>query len=457
MSSAYSVIRSFLALGSAEAVSRLIAFGVALYLARTLGPESYGVVALAIGVNLYLGKVADFGIESVGVKEVADAPKDFKRIASAVMGARLALTLVLVVVAVSISAFFLPAPENAVLPLYFLTLIPIAGSTKWIHMGLGEIRIVGIARVAAELLIMILMVTLVRGTQNLWYVPLGALAGEAAFAILLFGFLVAKGNGFGLRWDWRSARPVFAKGLPLFVQLTLGLLLYNADLVFLRAMRGHEEVGHYAVAYALISFVANLGMAYAATLLSTISRIRSNPTEESALYRASLGQVYGLSIAVTVGTCLLAREVILVGFGKGYSGSIVPLQILAWAIPFFLVRNVPWVALIARGRGHLLTTSMVWAVVVNLLLNALLVPRYGTAGAALATVAAEVCCCTGMLIAARKEGLPFIPFGSFWRPSLAVVIMGMSLMLIGPLGPILQVAFGAAVFAGVLGLLALRF
>src|SRR6185436_20919580 len=98
MSSAYSVIRSFLALGSAEAISRLIAFGVALYLARTLGPEGYGVIALAIGVNLYLGKVADFGIEAVGVKEVADAPKDFKRIASAVMSARLALTLVLVLV-----------------------------------------------------------------------------------------------------------------------------------------------------------------------------------------------------------------------------------------------------------------------------------------------------------------------------------------------------------------------
>jgi O-antigen/teichoic acid export membrane protein len=450
VSSAYSVIRSFLALGSAEAVSRIIAFGVALYLARTLGPEGYGVIALAIGVNLYLGKIADFGIEAVGIKEIADAPRDSKRIASAVMSARLAITLVMVTVSGVVSALFLPSPENAILPLYFLSLIPIAGSTRWVHMGLGEIRIVGIARVVSEVLIMALMIWLVHGIQNLWYVPLGALAGESVFAILLFGYLVVKGHGFGWRWDWRTARPVFAKGLPMFVQLTLGLLLYNADLVFLRAMRGHEEVGHYAAAYALISFVANLGMAYATTLLSTISRVRKNPIEESTLYRAALGQVYALSIAVTVGGCLLAPEIINVGYGKGYSGSIAALQILVWAIPFFLVRYVPWVALIARGRGHLVTRPMVWGVVVNLLLNALLVPRLGVVGAALATVAAEVCCCVGKLIIARREGLPFLPFRSFWRPTVAVVVMGLSLMLIGPLGPILQVMLGAAVFAGVM-------
>jgi O-antigen/teichoic acid export membrane protein len=450
MSSAHSVVRSFVALGSAEAVSRIIAFGVALYLARTLGPEGYGVIALAIGVNLYLGKFADFGIEAVGIKEIADAPHDARRIASAVMSARLTITVVMVIAAGAVSALFLPSPENAVLPLYFLSLIPIAGSTRWVHMGLGEIRIVGIARVVSEVLIMVLMVSLVRGARNLWYVPLSALAGEAVFALLLFGYLVAKGHAFGWRWDWKTARPVFAKGLPMFVQLTLGLLLYNADLVFLRAMRGHEEVGHYAAAYALISFVANLGMAYATTLLSTISRVRKNPIEEGNLYRAALGQVYALSIAVTVGGCLLAPVIINVGYGKGYSGSIAALQILVWAIPFFLVRYVPWVALIARGRGHLLTRPMVWGVLVNLVLNTLLVPGLGVVGAAISTVAAEICCCTGKLIIARREGLPFLPFRSFWRPTVAVLVMGLSVILIGPLGPILQVTFGAAVFAGVM-------
>ena len=41
------VIRNFLAVGSGEALGRLVAFVAYLFLARTLGPESYGVIAFA--------------------------------------------------------------------------------------------------------------------------------------------------------------------------------------------------------------------------------------------------------------------------------------------------------------------------------------------------------------------------------------------------------------------------
>ena len=54
--------RTFAKLASGEALARLIAFGVTVFLARQLGAGGYGVIALATAVILYLSFVADAGL-----------------------------------------------------------------------------------------------------------------------------------------------------------------------------------------------------------------------------------------------------------------------------------------------------------------------------------------------------------------------------------------------------------
>jgi len=64
------VARNFLTLGSGEALARMIAFGATVYVARVLGPESYGIIELAAAIVLYFSRVADFGIDlGLGVRE----------------------------------------------------------------------------------------------------------------------------------------------------------------------------------------------------------------------------------------------------------------------------------------------------------------------------------------------------------------------------------------------------
>src|SRR5690349_8114372 len=86
------VLTNFLALGSGEAVARIIAFAGLLYIARTIGVGGYGVISFVAGVTLYLTKIADFGIETIGSAEVARRPKDISRFASAILSARLLVT-----------------------------------------------------------------------------------------------------------------------------------------------------------------------------------------------------------------------------------------------------------------------------------------------------------------------------------------------------------------------------
>ena len=453
MSSQQQVARSFAALGGGEAVSRLLAFATTVYLARVLGAEGYGVIALAVGANLYLTKIADFAIEAVGTHEVARNIGSLPRLVSAVMGARIALTCVLIVVSVAAAQAFVPDPERAVLSLYFLTLLPIAANTKWVHMGRGNPRAVGVTRVVGEAIVLGIVVLAVQGARQLWLVPIAQFVGETAVVGILYGLLVRAGIRFRLSWDPAKAAPVFRRALPLLAQILLSMVLYNSDLIFLRFIAGSASVGLYAAAYTLISFVGNLGSAYCMSLLPTLTSLGANTDGERALYQTALAHTFAVVIPISIGGQFLAIGIIETAFGPGYLPAGPALQILVWTIPFSTFRAVPWAALVARGRQNLLLRATVYGVGANVLLNMALIPFFGIKGAAVATVLTESLTGLLMLYYGAQHGLGFIPIGRFVKPAAAGLSMAAALMLLAP-GPLLvRGAVGVGVYGFALVLL----
>jgi O-antigen/teichoic acid export membrane protein len=66
------------------------------------------------------------------------------------------------------------------------------------------------------------------------------------------------------------------------------------------------------------------------------------------------------------------------------------LQVLAWTFPFTCLKDLLYAAALARRQHALAIGIFGVAVVVNVALNAALIPRLEIQGAAVATVAAEV-------------------------------------------------------------------
>lgn len=447
------VARNFLALGGGEVFSRLILFAATLYLARVLGAESYGLMALAAGATLYLAKIADFAIETMGTYEVARAAVPLPRLVSAVLGARLALAGVLVLVTVSCAQAFLPYPARTILSLFSLTLIPVAASTRWVHLGHESARPVGITRVIGEAVGLAIILATVHDGADLWLVPIAQLLGECLVVTILYVLLIRGGLPLRLSWDPATALPVFRRALPLVAQLMLGLILYNSALGFLRVMRDNASVGFYSAAYTLISFLANLGIAYGISLLPTITRLGAGTQGERALYHTALAQIFAWSFPISVGGCLLADPIIALAFGPDYASAGALLQVLIWAIPLSMLRNVPRNALVARGHQGLVLRATVYAVAANLLANLLLIHLFGTMGAAVATVLTESLSGVLMLYYGARQGLAFVPLRRLSKSAVAGLIMGGTVAACAAQPMLLRAALGAGVYAAALGLL----
>ncbi len=99
-----------------------------------------------------------------------------------------------------------------------------------------------------------------------------------------------------------------------------------------------------------------------------------------------------------------------------------------------------------------------YAVLVNILLNVVLIQFYGIIGAAIATVITECMVAALLLGAARAQGLSFVAWRRLWRPTVAGLLMGLVLVAVHGINLPAGLAMGIAIYGFVLAMLGgLRF
>lgn len=422
--------RSFLTLGAGEALARGVAFVATIYLARTLGVEGYGVIGVAMAVLLYLNRIVDWGMElGLGIRAVAGAREAVAQLIPAMLTARLLIAIVVALVIPPVAHAVLPSLDATVFSLYGLTLLVVAVNPRWAHLGLERPGRVAQARVLGELCTFALVVALVREPDDVVWVPVAQLVGDAACAALLHGFLVFReGVRFRFRLD-PVVKPFVQPGGYLVLSALLGLMIYNADWVLLRIFHDASAVGYYAAAYAMVSFFLNLGGTYGASLLPVLTRsAQEGEHQQISTYQSAAAQVFALGLPVAIGATLVAGQIIETIFGPEYAPAAPVLQILIWSLPVALLRDTALMGLMVRGLEGRVLRLTAWAAIVNLALNLLLIPRWGMLGAAAATVLGEGGRMAIAIVYVRREGFLFVGPGRLWRALLAGGVMAMLLL-----------------------------
>ncbi len=397
-------------------------------------------------MTLYLAQVADFGVEAIGIREIAEDPGRLDTLGSPILGARLAIAGGLAAVTALLSILFLPTPEGPVMAAYGLILLPVALSTRWVHLGNESARPVAGARVLGELVAVGLIVLVVRDTGDLIRVPFSQFLGDLTAAVLLLVLVRRLGSRVGVGWDPARASAVLRRASPLVVHALLGLLIYNSDLIFIRVLMDRTAVGFYAAGYTFISFLLNLGVAYMQSLLPTLTRQETGSESERSFIASSYALVFAAGLPAAIGGSLLARNIVVTIFGPGYEPAAAALGILVWSVPISLFRNIGIAALISRDRQDLVLRTTTGSVVANVILNLALIPFLGIVGAAVATVTTEALRSFLSVRYVCGAGLPGLPVTRFWKPVAAGGALAAAVWW-APIGNLwLLVAVGAAAY-----------
>lgn len=443
--------RSFFGLAAGEAVARILSFVAMLVVARRLGPSMYGVIGVASGILLYLNQVADGGIELAGVPAVARQKEELDDLVSATLSVRILIAIALTVIVVGIGVVAFPQPDGSILALYALSLAFVAAGTRWVFVGLQQTTWVAGARIAGEFIALILVVIAVRDVGDVAVVPIAAVVGSAIVASVMLIGLRQLGVRPLPKLHWATSQPLFARSPHLVGFTLLGLVLFNADLIYLRFISGQAAAGYYAAAYTFIAFAANLAVAWAHSVMPAMAVYDRADSQRNAVYETSMLLAYTVALPVAVGGILTAGPLIDLVFGPEYVPAVRALIWLLPAVPIAAVREIGVVGLIGTPGGERkLVRINASCVVFNLAILLPVVPRYGLVGAAVVTVLTEVVRLVLAFGFARQEGFHSPAVVRFLKPTFAAVAMVPVLLATGNRPFLFMVLVGGAVYVTVL-------
>jgi O-antigen/teichoic acid export membrane protein len=222
----------------------------------------------------------------------------------------------------------------------------------------------------------------------------GALAGHAVASIVVGAVgLTLIHQQVSLSSVFRTAPSNFPrKKMLTFNSMSIVLLfmlssLYHIDVVMLQHFRESADVGNYRAALTLAEFLWFVPLALQTVYVHSTSELwsRNQTRKISSLASKTTRYTFLLTGIMAVGLAALADVAVPIYFGPDATPAIEPLLLLLpGALGFALARPV---LAISQGQGTLRypVAATAGAAVINVVLNFLLIPRFGMHGAAVAT------------------------------------------------------------------------
>lgn len=432
------------------------------YVTGILGPQGIGTVSFANSVVTYFSMFAQLGIPTYGIRacaKVRDNREELSRVTQEILLINL-VTCVVSYVLFFISLQAIPQlreEKGLYLVMSSMILFNSIGA-EWLYKGLEQYRYITLRSVLFKFIALVGMFLLIHEEGD--YVIYG---GITIFASVGSNLL----NLINLKWlvdvrpmghynFRRHLRPIFV-----FFAMSIATTVYtNMDNVMLGFLRGTTENGYYDAAVKikniLVSVVASLGT----VLLPRVSYYVERGEKEAFAQatQKALRFVFLLAMPLCLYFILFARPSIYLLSGKAFEASILPMQLIMPTLVFIGLTNIMGIQiLVPTGREKQVLFSEIVGAVVNVVVNSLLIPQMGAAGAAIGTVLAELAVLVVQIIALGREilpalaGLPYLKTGA----ALVAAVASVWWLLGSSLHPLVVLMASAVLFFAAYGVLLL--
>ena len=360
--------------------------------ARILGPSSLGAAGVALTVGAIAALVANGGLNIATTYFLGKRPDDRRRIVErslmlTAVASALAAGLVLLTVAL-IGGDVLGDPE---IGLVVSTAVVAAGIVSFeisggMLLGLG-LRPAYLAQQVIEgvgsFVITAVVLLLIAPTATGMVVSAGvAYVVAAVIATAVAHRTVGAGRPV---FDPGYAREALGMGLRGQIGNILNFLNLRLDLLLVPWLVDLGAAGIYLVLLRIAEAVTQVANAASALLFPAVARTEVRQTElTERTVRATLTVVLAAGIAVAV----LAPWILTTFFGPAFASGSTALRLTMVAMLPLSVTRLLSGDLKGRGRAGLVSIGAGAALVVTVLLDLLLIPRFGFDGAAMASLVA---------------------------------------------------------------------
>ena len=396
-----------------------LGFATALVLARMLGAAEYGAYAFAISFAYVLLIPALLGHNTLAVKEASAlmAVQAWGRLHAFLAGARTRVLLSSLLMVVGGLGFLLLqgeqlSPSTRGASMVALALVPANALLRLYEGFLAGIGRVILARFPDKAFRPALFLLL---TLGVYWLHDGLRAGSSAVALNLTATSLGL---FLLLASWFRSRPAeigrvvldprgdkgFGHALPFALMAGLSVINSQADVLMLGFLSTPEDVGVYRVASRVASLVAFALMAVSAPLAPRVAELHTMGEHAEIQSLSSKAALATTALALPMAALLIfGGRWVLALFGTEFQQGAFVLSVLSLGQLVAAAMGVVSLLLSMTGHQKVVAKTLAITALLNVALNAALIPFYGASGAAVATTITFLAWSLALATAIRKR------------------------------------------------------
>jgi|GEM_PF-2056201 len=367
----------------------VIGLFVGALVARHLSTAGFGVLSYAVAVVGFVVPLSRLGLDSIVARDVAAHPERSAALIAAVL--RVTLVSGLCGMLLVLSFAFL-GDHGAVLRMG-LAVASIAGLTTSLGVFQGVLKANFHAGALSRFRVVIAMVFAL-GRVGVVYAD-GSVSAFIAMLVLEeaashgVAYLLCRKHGLLTKpaaGETVRIGPLLAEGFPLMLSFVLIAFYSRIDVIMIQAIRGVQETGLYAAATRVSEVWHMIPGIMVGTFLPHFAQIRtSDPERFLRTIRAFAAMFFWGSCAVILVTTVAAPYFVGFLFGGAFSAAVPMVKIHVWCFIAVCLGGLLGYWYILEKLNHFLIIASAAGLTANIVLNFLLIPRYGGAGAAAAT------------------------------------------------------------------------
>ena len=380
----------------ASLASPLVSLALAPFLTRHLSHTDYGALAVLNTAIALLAGITQLGLGSAFFRSYNydyESQEDRKAVLSMVVILLLlfslpaALIMIFAASALSSLLFNTPSLSSAVRLAGVLIL-----AQNLTVPGFAWLRAESRAAFFSSLSIANLLVSLAANLMLVGALHMGIvgalIATGAGYSIVVFSTLPIILLRAGIRLRFDIARGLLSFGLPNVSTFVSVWILQLSDRLLLGRLGSLSQVAGYSVAYSLggivsVVVLSPFTLAWPSVMYSIAKRKNAAQTFQLVF------RWYGIVLLIaTFGLSLVSTFVLDMFFPSGYHAAAPVIPIIGLSTMFYGVYNIFTTGISIRRKTWFAVLFTTTSALTNLMLNLILIPLYGSMGAALSTLLA---------------------------------------------------------------------
>ncbi len=433
----------------ANIVKKALSFILTIIVARYLGVESFGELSFSLSFVALFSIITDFGAQTLINREIARNRKDVNLFVSNVMMMKILLSVVFFIVIFSLS--WLLGYEGLVLTLIFLAGViqmlqsfdkPLSSAFRGFEIMQFD-AISTIVQISVKLLLAAIVIWFDKGLLFLMVAYLISALSELVLRLLFYHLNVHR-----LKWDFdlSFAKDIFIRSIPFGVAALFMTFYDKIDIFMLSKMIADPDlvIGGYSAAYGLLWAFEFIPISVGGGIYPYISRLYLTSKKRfSVIIENIMKYFYYMTIPLAFGTTILARDIMSLIYGNDYLFATVALQVLIWSVIFKFQMYSMGLALNSMNKEKVTMRATIMSLLLNVILNFFLIPKYSFVGASITTVFSEIVYFAYGFFHLKKD-ISISNFRIVWKPLLSSILMALVVYSVrGFAGFIGSVAAGA--------------